>query len=52
LASDTERADAVEQLSLHCARGRLTLEEFEVRVERAYAARTVDELDALLDEAA
>jgi hypothetical protein len=50
LASDSERADAVEQLSLHCARGRLTLEEFEVRVERAYAARTVDELGALLDD--
>ena len=48
LASDAERADAVERLSLHCARGRLTLEEFEWRVTEAYAARTVAQLDALL----
>jgi Domain of unknown function (DUF1707) len=48
LASDAERADAVEQLSLHCARGRLTLEEFESRVAGAYAARTVSQLDGLL----
>jgi hypothetical protein len=48
LASDTERADAVEQLSLHCARGRLTLDEFESRVAGAYAARTVSQLDGLL----
>jgi uncharacterized protein DUF1707 len=48
LASDVERADAVEQLSLHCSRGRLTLEEFEWRVAEAYAARTLGQLDALL----
>jgi Domain of unknown function (DUF1707) len=48
LASDEERADAVEQLSLHCSRGRLTVEEFESRVAEAYAARTVGQLDALL----
>jgi hypothetical protein len=48
LASDAERADAVERLSLHCARGRLTLEEFESRVAEAYAARTVSQLDGLL----
>jgi hypothetical protein len=48
LASDAERADAVEALSLHCARGRLTLEEFEARVGEAYDARKVEELDALL----
>ncbi len=48
LASDAERAEAVEQLSLHCARGRLTLEEFESRVAKAYAARTVSQLDVLL----
>ncbi len=48
LVSDAERADAVEQLSLHCSRGRLTLEEFESRVAEAYAARTVSQLDALL----
>jgi hypothetical protein len=48
LASDAERADAVEQLSLHCARGRLTLEEFEARVADAYEARTMDQLEGLL----
>lgn len=48
LASDAERADAVERLSLHCARGRLTLEEFEGRVGEACEARTLEELEALL----
>jgi hypothetical protein len=50
LASDAERADTVEQLSLHCSRGRLTVEEFESRVAEAYAARTVGQLDALLSD--
>ena len=48
LASDADRADAVERLSLHCARGRLTLEEFESRIAEAYQARTVAQLDGLL----
>jgi Domain of unknown function (DUF1707) len=49
LASDAERAETVEQLSRHCAYGRLTLEEFEKRAEAALAARTVEELQALLE---
>ena len=30
---------------MHCARGRLSLEEFESRVEAAYAARTRGEVE-------
>jgi hypothetical protein len=48
LASDAERADVIEQLSSHCASGRLTLEDFEGRVEMACGARTVAELRSLL----
>jgi hypothetical protein len=50
LASDAERARTVEQLSLHCSRGRLSLDEFERRVGEAYEARTVEQLDALVSD--
>ena len=46
-ASDAERDQAVERLRTHAVDGRLTLEEFADRVERAYAARTVDDLNEL-----
>lgn len=46
-ASDEEREALVVQLREHAATGRLTLEEFSTRMERAYAARTRDELDRL-----
>jgi Domain of unknown function (DUF1707) len=49
LASDAERAETVEQLSRHCAAGRLTLEEFEQRVDAALAAQTVEQLHGLLE---
>jgi hypothetical protein len=46
-ASDAEREKAVERLRTHAVEGRLTLEEFADRVERAYAARSLQELDDL-----
>ena len=46
-ASDADRERAVASLGRHAQAGRLTAEELEDRVERAYAARTVAELEAL-----
>lgn len=46
-ASDAEREQAVESLRAHAVDGRLTLGEFAQRVDRAYAAKTRDELDQL-----
>ena len=45
--SDAERERAVASLGDHHARGRLTYEEFVERMDRAYEARTRDELDVL-----
>lgn len=47
-ASDAEREQAAAQLREHCAAGRLTPEELDARLSAAFAARTVDELRALL----
>lgn len=49
-ASDAERELAAESLRLHATAGRLTPEEFEDRVERAYRARSRGELAALLTD--
>jgi hypothetical protein len=49
-ASDADREQAVASLGRHAEAGRLTPDELEDRVERAYAARTVAELDALHDD--
>jgi len=46
--SDAERDQVVAQLSRHTADGRLSLEEFEQRVEHALAAKTRGDLDATL----
>jgi hypothetical protein len=46
-ASDADRERAVVALREHTAAGRLTLEEFSERAERAYAARTFEELGAI-----
>ena len=46
-ASDAEREHTVELLRRHSVEGRLTLEEFAGRIERAYDARTRGELDEL-----
>jgi hypothetical protein len=49
-ASDADRERAVDQLRVHAAAGRLTVEELDERSERAYAARTVGELARLLTD--
>jgi hypothetical protein len=46
-ASDADREQFVEALRRHHAEGRLTTEELTERTERAYAARTFGDLDAL-----
>jgi hypothetical protein len=46
-ASDADREQFVEALRQHHAEGRLTVEELTERTERAYAARTFGDLDAL-----
>jgi hypothetical protein len=46
-ASDADREQFVEALRQHHAEGRLTTEELTERTERAYAARTLGDLDAL-----
>jgi hypothetical protein len=46
-ASDADRERFVEALRQHHAEGRLTVEELAERTERAYAARTFGDLDAL-----
>jgi hypothetical protein len=47
-ASDADRERTTELLREHHAVGRLTAEEFEGRLERVFAARTLGELNALL----
>lgn len=47
-ASDAEREHAVEILGQAAAEGRLSIEELDERIQSAYAARTVGELDRLL----
>lgn len=49
-ASDRDRDQVVEALREQVAEGRLTFEEFEERIDRAYTARTWDELDKLTED--
>lgn len=49
-ASDGDRERVVEILREHTAQGRLTFEEFEERIDRAYTARTWDDLRRLTDD--
>jgi hypothetical protein len=46
-ASDADREGAVEALRHHAAEGRLTVEELDERVEKAYAAKMLSELAEL-----
>lgn len=46
-ASDSEREHTVQLLRRHSVDGRLTLEEFAGRMERAYEAKTREDLDSL-----
>jgi Domain of unknown function (DUF1707)/Cell wall-active antibiotics response 4TMS YvqF len=50
LAGDAEREDSTQLLSRAVVEGRLTLEEFSDRVERAQAARTREELATLTQD--
>jgi N-acyl-D-aspartate/D-glutamate deacylase len=47
-ASDAEREAVVEQLQRALAQGRLTVSEFDERVQAAYAARTLGALADLI----
>jgi hypothetical protein len=49
-ASDAEREQVVAELREHAAHGRLTLEEFSQRVDEAYGAKTVAELEEVKRE--
>jgi hypothetical protein len=46
-AADTDRAAVAEELGEHMSAGRLTVDEFDDRLSRAYAAKTYGELDEL-----
>lgn len=46
-ASDVERDRFAAALQEHCAQGRLSVDEFEERLEGVYAARTVGDLEQL-----
>lgn len=46
-ASDADREETVALLRLHHSEGRLTIDEFTERMERAYAAKTYGDLAAL-----
>jgi hypothetical protein len=49
-ASDAEREQVVAELREHAAQGRLTLEEFSERVDEAYGAKTLAELERVKRE--
>ncbi|WP_324275451.1 DUF1707 domain-containing protein [Blastococcus brunescens] len=46
-ASDADREETVRQLQRGLSQGRLTVDEFDERVQAAYAARTLGELAEL-----
>jgi hypothetical protein len=50
LAGDNDRHRVTEQLRVHCAAGRITVEELERRLPRAMSAHTVRELANLVDD--
>jgi hypothetical protein len=49
-ASDAEREQVAEALRAHCSLGRLTVDELDERLTAAYAARTRNELAALMHD--
>ena len=49
-ASDSDRDRTAALLREHHAAGRLTAEEFNERLDKAYAAKTLGELDQLLSD--
>jgi hypothetical protein len=48
--SDTERQRTVDELRRHCAAGRIDMDEYGRRVEKALAAERLDELDGILSD--
>lgn len=46
--SDAERQRAIDELRRHCGAGRIDMDEYSSRLERALAATTLAELDELL----
>jgi hypothetical protein len=48
--SDTERQRAVDELRRHFAAGRLDIDEFSLRTEKALEASTLEDLDKLLSD--
>jgi hypothetical protein len=49
-ASDADRDRSAAALSAHYTAGRLTLEEFQERLDQAYAAKTLGDLDDLMTD--
>jgi DUF1707 SHOCT-like domain len=49
-ASDEDRSQTAATLGEHYAAGRLTLEEFQERLDQVYAPTTLDELDRLMTD--
>jgi len=47
-AADADRDRTTAALREHLAVGRLTIEEFDQRLDQAYAAKTLGELDVLM----
>lgn len=48
--SDTERQRTVDELRRHCAAGRIDMDEYGRRVEKAMAAERLEELDGVLSD--
>lgn len=48
--SDTERQRTVDELRRHCAAGRIDMDEYGRRIEKAMAAERLEELDAVLSD--
>lgn len=46
-ASDADRQRTVDELRRHCAAGRIDVDEYASRIERALAAATLEELDEI-----
>ncbi|WP_230859068.1 DUF1707 SHOCT-like domain-containing protein [Actinoplanes aureus] len=49
-AGDSDRQDVADKLKIALNEGRLDLNEYDERVQKAYAARTYGDLDGLLDD--
>lgn len=46
--SDTDRQRVVDELRRHCGAGRIDVDEYGARIEKALSATTLEELDGLL----